>query len=215
MSLMRSGGVGRYYCNRRKRGIDCKNGRGVPADLLEDYTRAALHEALNDEGKIFELMDILNRRAERWNAQHALKRGERPALESKVKRLEREIEHGVSDLMGGRGSQAISDAIRKREAELSEAKAKLAAAPIQKLRKPTFMDMLEAKVVGPISMGDAAQVRDALQTLGLDRIVVTPLPKGGWSVTGFGDPGKIMVPIAGGSDAPIPPESSPPVAAPI
>ena len=205
-------GTGHYRCNKHKRGLGCTNSRGVPADLLEDFVRVGLHERLNDEKYIFELLDLVNRRAEKYNREHALTAGERASLEREVKKLQAAVEKLTDGVEAG---QPVGDRLKQRTAELAEKRARLDATPVPKVKKATFFELLEAKAIGLISLGGADQVRDALRTVGVERIVVTPLPKGGWSVDGIGDPGRIIPPpISGGSDALFPPESTPPVEAP-
>jgi DNA invertase Pin-like site-specific DNA recombinase len=92
LSLMKTRDSGRYYCNTRKRTGTCPNGRGVPADLLEDFVREALHEKLSDDRYILELLNLLNRRTEKWNREHAMRDGARAALERNARRLESAVE---------------------------------------------------------------------------------------------------------------------------
>jgi site-specific DNA recombinase len=193
MSLQRTA----YRCNKHKRGMGCTNNRGVPADLLEDFVRQAVHKKLNDKKYIFQLLELTNRRAEKWNSDHALKAGERASLERQRKEKERAVERLLDQIEKG---QPVGERLKQRQAELTEVTAKLNATPVQKVKKASFFELLEKKAVGLLSLGGVDQVRDALRTLGVERIVVTPL-KRGWLVEGVGDPGRIPPPISGGSDA--------------
>jgi hypothetical protein len=201
LSLMKAS----YRCNKRKRGLGCTNNRGVPADLLEDFVRQALHEKLNDERYVLQLLELTNRRAEKWNREHTLKAGARAALEREVKKLEATVERLNDAVEAG---QPVGERLKLRVAELAGKRASLEATPVQKVKRASFFQMLEQKAIGLISLGGADQVRDALRTLGVERIVVTPLPEGGWEVKGLGDPRKIPPPISGGSDLPPVPNES-------
>src|SRR5262249_31370448 len=67
LSMQITGGTRRYYyCNKHKRGLGCTNGRGVPADLLEDFVRQALHEKLSDERNVDALFEVQKQEFERW-----------------------------------------------------------------------------------------------------------------------------------------------------
>jgi hypothetical protein len=83
-----------YRCNKHKRGLECTNNRGVPADLLEDFVRQSVHGKLNDERYTLHLLELTNRRAEAWNREHALKAGERASLEREQKKLQTVVERG-------------------------------------------------------------------------------------------------------------------------
>jgi DNA invertase Pin-like site-specific DNA recombinase len=199
MSIQVTKDTGRYYCNKHKRGLGCKNSRGVPADLLEDFVRQALHDKLNDERYIFELMELTNKRAEKWNRDHTLDANERVNLEREKRKLEGMVERLIDAVEAG---QSVGGRLDQRKAQLAEVAAKLVATPVRKIKKATFFEQLEARAIGPLSTGTPAQVRDCLMTLGIQRIVVTPLPKGGWFIEGIGDPGRIPPAIAGGSGGP-------------
>jgi hypothetical protein len=123
---MKTGGSSRYYCNTRKRTGTCANGRGVPADLLEDFVQEALHEKMTDPKHVDALMEVLRQEGDRWRNERALKRGARVSLEREVTRLEAVIGRLKDAIEKG---EPVGDRLKQRAAEPEGLKAKSSVKP--------------------------------------------------------------------------------------
>src|SRR5262249_16529352 len=140
LSLQPTKGVGRYYCNKHKRGVGCTNSRGVPADLLEDFVRQALHEKLTDQRNVDALSQVEKQELERWRTKHALKAAARASSEKEVKKLEALVERLKDAIENG---QPVGDRLTQRTAELEALKAMLSAKPPQQLTRAAIAKRID------------------------------------------------------------------------
>ena len=194
VDLHKHRGKGRYYCRRRYGKGKCSNSRGIPARLLDDAARSAVHEALADDANVLRLMELQDRRWARWKAGREADRGARPAIEKEISKLRLAVERLKDAIEAGKD---VGDRLGKRQAEVAAAEARLAGMPQpKKLAKATLVEKL-GTVMRPIATGSTEEVREALRSLGVDVIKVTPLAKG-WRIEGVAFPERV---IAGGSDA--------------
>jgi hypothetical protein len=158
--------------------------------------------ALENPKNVDSLMEKLKLQCERWHRERtdngsprAEMVRETAKLRLAVERLEDAIERG----------QPVGDRLKQRKAELTAFEAKLAEPPPPKITRRDLVDRI-GKALSPLerlrrdykdAKAEIAQeTRDAPRALGVERIVVTPLPKGGWKIEGGADGQRV---IAGGS----------------
>ena len=202
------GDKGRYRCRARyargKGEHGCANSRAVPARLLENAVRDAVHEALEDPKNVDALMQTLKLQGERWLRERGDKRGAGAGMEKEINKLKLVVERLEDAIERG---QPVGERLKLRTAELARLEAKLAEPPPPKLTRAQLVERID-KSLSPLERmmrdyneakaEDAQQVREALRALGVERIVVTPLDRGGWRVEGMANLDRV---IAGGSDA--------------
>src|SRR5207245_5876485 len=168
--------------------------------------RDAVHEALEDPANVDALMQTLKLQGERWLRERGDKRGAGSATGKEVAKLKLVVERLEDAIERG---QPVGERLKLRTAELARLEAKLAEPPPPKLTRAQLVERID-KSLSPLERmmrdyneakaEDAQQVREALRALGVDRVKVTPLDRGGWRVEGMAHLDRI---IAGGSDAPI------------
>ena len=211
--------VQRYYCTSRNvRGV-CTNGRGVPMIPLDEAVRGQIDQLLTDEETIWELCV---ERAERWKREHARPAAERVNIEREVTKLETIVARLTDAIEKG---EPVGNRLKERTAELAGLKEKLSKPVSWDLDRKTFHDGLvtvrsyhggsyrliddpkldhiiveDDRLVGPLSLGTNAQVRQVLRKLGIERVVVTP-DGDGWQVECRAD----LVQLLHKGSAPFPP----------
>src|SRR5215831_9079896 len=212
-------GVRRYYCTSRNlRGV-CTNGRGAPMIALDEAVRGQIDQMLTDEETIWQLCV---ERAERWKREHARPAAERANLEREVAKLETIVARLTDAIEKG---EPVGTRLKERAADLVELKKKLSeAVPVNLDRKTVHDGLVKVRsylggsyrliddpkldyiiveddhLIGPLSRGTNAQVRQVLRTLGVERIVVTP-DGDGWNVQCRAD----LVRLLHKGSAPLPP----------
>src|SRR5262245_7637359 len=193
-------GVRRYYCTSRNRRGVCTNGRGVPMIALDEAVRGQIDQMLTDEETIWQLCV---ERAERWKREHARPAAERANLEREVAKLETIVARLTDAIEKG---EPVGNRLKERAAELAEVKKKLSdVVPLDLDRKTVHDGLVRVRsyaggsyrliddpkldyiiveddhLIGLLSLGTNAQVRQVLRTLGVERVVVTP-DGDGWTV---------------------------------
>jgi len=200
LALFKDRGKAHYRCRTRYRKHTCSNAGGVPAKILEQAVRSAVREALRDPKNIAALEQTLKAQGERWLRERAdAKQGAHgPSLEQEAKKLRLVVERLIDAVERGR---PVDKRLEQRQAELTALEAKLnapapptltraqitakineALEPLERMKR----DYREAKTV------QAQEVRDALRALGIEKVVVTPLPKGGWRIEGAANLGDVF-----------------------
>ena len=189
-------GAGResYYCVGRGVGSGCTNARGIPEADLDRAVVNALHDLISDEDTTWAL---LTARADRWRAEQEAKSraDERPAIEREVERLEGAIARLTDAIEAG---QPVGDRLKQRQAELDALRVKLAEPETFDPDREAFEVELARWIeplrwTGPVvSERDPQQTRSAMRHLGVDKIIVTPEPDGGWSFAGVGDLARLV-----------------------
>jgi site-specific DNA recombinase len=211
--------VRRYYCTSRNRRGVCTNGRGVPMSALDEAVRGQIDQMLTDEETVWQLCV---ERTERWKREHARPAAERANLEREVTKLETIVARLTDAIENG---EPVGTRLKERAAELAGLKKKRSEAVPLDLDRNTVHDGLvrvrsylggsyrliddpkldyiiveDDHLIGPLSRGTNAQVRQVLRTLGVERVVVTP-DGDGWTVQCRAD----LVRLLHKGSAPLPP----------
>jgi site-specific DNA recombinase len=200
---------GRYRCRTRyARGTGahgCTNARAVPAKVLEDAVRSAVREALEDPKNVDALVQTLKLQGDRWRREREDRRGARANMEREIEQLKLVVARLEDAIERG---QPVGDRLKRRRSELAQLEAKRAEPSPPKLTRAELVERID-KALSPLERmmrdyteaktEEAQQIREALRTLGVERIVVRPLAKG-WRIEGMANLERV---IAGGSDAPI------------
>jgi len=176
---------------------------------------------LTDEETVWQLCV---ERTERWKREHARPAAERANLEREVAKLETIVARLTDAIENG---EPVGTRLKERAAELAELKKKLSEAVPLDLDRNTVHDGLvrvrsylggsyrliddpkldyiiveDDHLIGPLSRGTNAQVRQVLRTLGVERVVVTP-DGDGWTVQCRAD----LVRLLHKGSAPLPPKA--------
>jgi len=212
LALFKDRGKAHYRCRTRYRTHKCSNSSGVPAKILEQAVRSAVREALRDPKNIAALEQTLKVQGERWLRErrgNAKQHGGRSSLEQGAKKLRLIVERLNDAIERGR---PVDKRLEQRTAELAQLEAKLKAPAPSKLTRAQITEKLNAALEPLERMKKdykeakaemAQEVRDALRALGIERVVVTPLGKGGWRIDG-GANLELTIGSSGGSAATMP-----------
>jgi DNA invertase Pin-like site-specific DNA recombinase len=211
LALFKDRGRAHYRCRTRYRTHKCSNASGVPAKILEQAVRSAVREALRDPKNIAALEQTLKAQGERWLRERGNTKqdGGRSALEQEAKKLRLFVERLNDAIERGR---PVDNRLEQRTAELAQLEAKLNAPAPARLTRAQITEKVNAalepleqmkKDYAEAKAGVAEEVRDALRALGIEKVIVTPLAKGGWKVEGTANL-ELTIGTADGSAATIP-----------